>query len=522
MNSPLLKLLVTPWLLTLMVTTEVRSVEFAPVFNDGAVLQASLPVNVWGRAEPGSSVTVTFAGQEKTALCDEEGRWQVQFDPLEPSTEPRTLTAASGGDTQAIERVVVGEVWIASGQSNMVWPLGKSEGGRASLAQSLPEIRFVIVPRGTGLPAPAATAGQLAWQAFEPGSNEELAAVAFYFAESLQRDHGGAIGIIQSSVGGTPAEAWMPLAALAAKPELKHHADSIARGLSSGKSPDEWRREVEEHDSFRDAMKRWARAKQGPKPEPVPPPGPDNPWSRNSPTVLYENMVAPLIPYTVRGVVWYQGESNAFEPEEYRILFPALIGAWREAWQRPALPFLFVQLAAFGDPRPGRDFPGLRTAQAFTRDTVSHTGMAVAIDAGEKNDIHPRFKKPVGERLARLALAQVYGRDTAARGPVMSGAEVEGGTLTVAFDHTGAGLKTSDGRTEIPGFEVAGSDGNFHAATARLAGPASVVLACADVSEPAAVRYAWADWIEPPVTLQNSDGLPAEPGQLDLPIANQP
>lgn len=516
MISPRLNLRVASLLLGLLLVTEVRAVEFAPMFNDGAVLQASLPVNVWGQAEPGSRVTVTFAGQEKSAVSDDKGRWQVQLDPLEPSTEPRTLSATAGTKAKVIGNVVVGEVWVASGQSNMVWPLAKSEGGRASLAKDLPLLRFVVVPRQTGLPARPFAPGQLAWKSFQPRGNDEAAAVAFYFAEYLQREHGGAIGIIQSSVGGTPAEAWTPLAALESKPQLKPHADALAQGQSSGKSPDEWRREVENHDGFRSAMKRWAQTKQGPKPEPPPVPGPDNPWSRNAPTVLYENMIAPLIPYTVRGVIWYQGESNAFKPDEYRILFPALIGGWREAWQQPGLPFLFVQLAAFDDPRAGRDFPGLRAAQAFTRDTVPQTGMAVAIDVGEKNNIHPKFKKPVGQRLARLALAQVYGREVAARGPIMSGTEAKDGTLTVTFEHAGSGLKTSDGRADIPGFEVAGPDGKFHVAPARLSGTATVTLDGQAVSEATFVRYAWADWMEPPVTLQNSDGLPAEPGRIEL------
>jgi sialate O-acetylesterase len=486
----------------------------APIFNDGAVLQAGLPVNIWGQADPGSTVKVTFAGQEKTAVSNKEGRWQVQLDPLEPTTQPRTLTAAAGAKTQMIDNVVVGEVWVASGQSNMVWPLAKSEGGTVSLAQSIPLIRFVVVPRQKGLPARPLPPENLAWRSFQPGANENAAAVAFYFAEYLQREKGGAIGIIQSSVGGTPAQAWTPLTALESKPELKHHADAIARGLSSGKSPEEWRREVDDHHRFRRAMSRWEQTKQGPQPEPPPVPGPDNPWSRNTPTVLYENMVAPLVPYTARGVIWYQGEANAGDPAEYRVLFPSLIEGWRQAWNRSDWPFLFVQLAAYS--RTTTDWPALRAAQAFTRDTVPHTGMAIAIDCGEADDIHPRFKKPVGERLARLALAQVYGREVAARGPVMSEAEVVDGTLTVAFDHTGSGLKTSDGRIEIPGFEVAGRDGKFHAATARLAGPAAVVLECEAVPEPASIRYAWNNWIEPPVTLQNSDALPAEPGRLDL------
>lgn len=521
MVRPPLPWRVLPALLALVLPAPLGAVEFAPLFNDGAVLQAGLPVNVWGRAEPGTAVTVSFAGQEKTTATDEQGRWMLQLDPLEPSTEPRTLAASGAGSTKSIAHVVVGEVWIAAGQSNMALPLAKSEGGAAALARTVPMIRFVIVPRQSGLPARPFEPGQLPWRTFAPADNRALAAVAFHFAEDLQKRQGGAVGIIQSSVGGTPAEAWTPLAALQGHPELRSHADLITQSLAR-RPPEDWRREVEDYDKLRIAMKQWSRTKQGPRPQPVPKPGPGNPWFLGSPTVLYENMIVPLVPYTARGVIWYQGESNASQADEYRILFPALIGAWREAWQRPNWPFLFVQLAAFDDPKPERNFPALRAAQSFTRDTVPHTGMAVAIDAGERNDIHPKFKQPVGERLARLALAQVYGREVAARGPVMSGAKAGDGTLVVTFDHARTTLKTSDGRKEVSGFEVAGPDGKFHAATARLAGSAGVALECAAVTEPVSVRYAWSDWIEPPVTLQNSDGLPAEPGQLDLPEAAQP
>lgn len=175
-----------------------------------------------------------------------------------------------------------------------------------------------------------------------------------------------------------------------------------------------------------------------------------------------------------------------------------------------------MQLASVETP-PTQDWPGLRAAQSFTRDTVPHTGMAVAIDAGERDKLHPKFKKPVGERLARLALAQVYGRNMAARRPLMTKAVKQDGTITATFDHTGAGLQTPDGKPEVPSFEVAGRDGKFHAATARLAGPAGVALECADVTEPVSVRYAWSDWIEPPATLQNPDGLPAESAEVRLP-----
>lgn len=507
---------IATFIFALLLFSDIRAAEFAPLFNNGAVLQADLPVNVWGRAEPGVEVAVTFAGQEKTTVSDRSGLWQVQLDALAPSTEPRSLTASSGEQKSVIGNVVVGEVWIASGQSNMVWPLEKTEGGPASLTQRIPQIRFVIVPRQVGLPARPMTAEQLKWKSFEPDANGEIAAVAFYFAEHLQTHLGGAIGIIQSSVNGTPAQAWTPLAALEAEPELKHHADHIEAGLASAKPDELWIQEAEKYENFRSAQQARRRNEKEPAPELAPPLSPGNPWFRNSPTVLYENMIAPLVPYTARGVIWYQGESNAAKPVEYRTLFPGLIGAWRRAWERPDLPFLFAQLAAYEDPQEGRDFPGLRDAQRSTRDSVPNTGMAVTIDVGERNDIHPKFKKPVGERLARLALAQVYGQEVVARGPVMTKAEAEGSAITVTFDHIGDGLTTSDTQKMVPGFEVAGRDGKFHAVTARLAGPSAVALEVAADSEAIAVRYASLPWIEPPVTLQNSAKLPAEPGEIKV------
>ena len=191
MVRPPLPWRVLPALLALVLPAPLGAVEFAPLFSDGAVLQAGLPVNVWGRAEPGTTVTVSFAGQEKTAAADEEGRWRLQLEPLESSTEPRTLTASGAGSTASIAHVVVGEVWIAAGQSNMVRPLAKSEGGAAALARSLPMIRFVIVPRQAGWPAQPFTPGQLTWRSFDPDDNRALAAVAFHFAEELQREKGG-------------------------------------------------------------------------------------------------------------------------------------------------------------------------------------------------------------------------------------------------------------------------------------------------------------------------------------------
>jgi sialate O-acetylesterase len=490
---------------------------WAPIFNDGAVLQCGMPTNVWGTADPGANVAIHLDGAKlaETTAGDDE-RWMVKL-PVQEAGGPHTLEAKVGAESSSVKDVVFGEVWIASGQSNMVWPLNQTEGGPESLQLTVPEIRFVVVPSQTGLPPQPMTAEQLKWQSFVPGPNENIGAVAFYFAKYLQKQAGGTVGIIQSAVGGTPAQAWTPLWALDEIPELKYLADSIREGMASGKQRGDWQKEIQAFGQSRKAHLAWTKTKEGPAPALVPEPGPTNPWYKKTSTVLFENMIQPLIPYTARGVIWYQGEANAPNPVEYRVLFPTMIESWRKAWQSPDLPFLFVQLAAYESPNPNWDWVGVRSAQAFTRDTVPHTGMAVTIDHGDQSDTHPKFKQPVGERLARLALAQIYGRDTPARGPLLKQAARSGEKVAVTFDHAGAGLSTSDGAPELPGFELAGVDGKFYPATARISGPSTVELFSASVPEPKSIRYAWADWIEPPVTLRNADGLPAEPAQVTIP-----
>jgi sialate O-acetylesterase len=493
----------------------------APVFNSGAVLQCEMPARVWGTAAAGTAVSLLLdEKQVAETTAEADGRWMVEIPAQQPGG-PHALEVRGADGSARVEDVWFGEVWIASGQSNMVRPLTTSEGGEETLDRNVPDIRFVLVPQKTGLPAADTfTARDLAWHTFAPPANRRLSAVAFFFADRIREETGRRIGVLQTAVGGTHAHVWMPLAALEGKSALGKYVELDRKAKAANKTPEQWKKEIKDQVDYKKARAAWEKTKSGEPPAVVPPPGLENPFGTKAPAVLWENMVVPLIPYTARGVIWYQGEANAGGHDEYRVLFPALIAAWRQAWERPDWPFLFVQLAAFGELEgkpPAGDWPALRAAQAFTRDTVPHTGMAVALDSGEKADIHPRFKKPVGERLARLALAQVYGRDLAARGPLLARAENHDGKILLAFDHAGSGLKTSDGQPEVPGFEAAGSDGTFHPATARITGPSTIELTCAGVRAPAAVRYAWHDWVEPPVTLQNADGLPAEPGEIKLP-----
>ncbi len=491
--------------------------QFAPVFNDGAVLQCDMPVNVWGTAEPGESVTVAFAGQEKTAVASESGKWQVVLDPMEASAESRKLTVSSSIENQKseISNVVVGEVWLASGQSNMAFALAGSDGAATWMSKTFPDIRFIRVPQKTGIPIEKEyTADELAWESFAPSKNARMSAVCFHFSRKVQEAVGRPVGILQSAVAGTPCEAWTPEWALDAKPELKHLAGAIRKGVASGRSREECLAEVEADNQWFLAHREWRKTRKGPAPVKPPPVDPGNPWSQRTPTVLYENMIVPLLTYTARGVIWYQGEYNSDRPDEYRILFPEMIMAWRKAANRPDWPFLFVQLPAFS--HATQDWPGLRAAQTFTRDTVSNASMAVMIDLGEKNDLHPRAKQPVGERLARLALDQVYGQKVVSRGPAFQTLEKKNGKLLVHFQCSEDGLKTSDGKAEVPGFAAAGSDGKFYPAQARIISKDTVELTSPEVQKPVSVRYAWYNWIEPPVTLQNSAGLPAEPFSAEI------
>jgi sialate O-acetylesterase len=487
------------------------NVHFAPIFNEGAVLQCELPVNVWGTSDPGATVTVLFAGQKKNAVSDECGKWQVILDPMPASAVPCKMVVHSsiGNQLSEINNVVVGEVWLASGQSNIVVPLRNSDGGAARLEKTVPEIRFIKVPQQTGLPPAPLSAAQLSWKTFAPPENQQIAAVAFFFAEYLLTNIAKPVGIIQSSYGGTPCHAWMSLESIEKAPSVRYMAEELRKGLSASRTDSEWKQQITDYSTYWRTFVEWEKNPQGDRPVDPGAVSMDNPFWSQSPSVLYDNMIKPLIPYTARGVIWYQGETGASKPDEYRVLFPALITAWRDAWDRPDWPFLFVQLATY-DSKNG-DFVGQRAVQALVRDTVPHTGMALAIDCGEKADIHPRAKQPVGERLARLALKQVYGMNMASRGPMYQTLEKDGSSVRVKFKYSEKTLKTSGGNPSVPGFELAGADGVFHPALAEIISENEVRVICNKVKAPLVLRYAWANWLDPPVTLQNSAGLPAEP-----------
>jgi len=433
------------------------------LFSDNAVLQQGISVPVWGTADKGERVTVTFQDQRLTATA-KNGRWMVRLKPMK-SGGPFTMTI-SGSNTIELKNVMVGEVWIASGQSNMQWPLSKTSDSEAAIKSAAdPMLRLFTVAH-----VPAAqpvTEIDGAWRECTPESVADFSAVAYYFARELRKALGVPVGIIHTSWGGTRVEAWTSLRTLQSDPDF---TESIADIKDYGKSP-------------------------------------------NHPAVLYNGMIAPLIPYAIRGAIWYQGESNAGQAYRYEKRLTNMITNWRKDWGQGDFAFLMVQLAPYGKvvQEPGESaWAELREAQLMTTLHCPNTGMAVTMDVGDPDDIHPKNKRPVGERLALAARAMVYGDDVSYKGPRYASMAVYGSRAILTFTDTGGGLEAKGG--ELTGFAIAGEDRKFHNAKATIVGD-RVIVSSPQVAKPVAVRYGWAD--APTANLFGKDGLPASPFRTD-------
>jgi sialate O-acetylesterase len=479
------------------------------VIGDGMVLQQKVPVPIWGRAEPGEEVTVRFGGQSARARADAGGRWRVSLSPLRASAQPAALTV-QGRNTVEVHDVLVGEVWVASGQSNMQFTLAQSRDGAAAAADAdHPRLRLfhvarLIKPRGEDVTA--------SWKACTPESAAGFSAVAYYFGLDLLQALDVPVGLIHTSWGGTQAEAWTPEQYLTASEVLRPTVERSAL----------WERErpqvQKEFDAARAAWKTEAEkaTSEGRKP-PREPTVPDALRPQRIAGSLYDSMVEPLVPFAIHGVIWYQGESNEARAEQYRTLLPTMIRAWRERWGSSDLPFGIVQLPNYRRPsEQPTDAPWahLRDAQLYTFKTVPRTGLVVTIDVGEAEDIHPPDKREVGERLARWALGGVYGRKGVRSGPVFGAAAFRGREARLRFTEVGKGLRARDGGRELHEFWVAGDDHQWRPARARIDGKHEVVVFAPDVPVPRAVRYAWCENpLRPDLT--NSAGLPASPFRTD-------
>ena len=485
-------------------------VKLPAIIGDHMCLQQGMKAPIWGWAEPGEEVTVSIGGQKQTAKADADGRWQVALEPLKVGG-PLEMTIA-GKNTIKVADILVGEVWVGSGQSNMQMTVTSSKDNQKEIAEAkYPQIRLFSVERAVAAEPQKDCKG--AWVECSPSTVPGFSAALYFFGRDVFKSVGTPMGLIHTSWGGTPAEAWTSAETLKADPMLKVVFDRWA------KSAEGYPKAKENWEKTKDAqMAKWkeavAKAKAEGKQAPRQPRGPEEPAkSPHNPTSLYNAMIAPIIPYGIAGSIWYQGESNAGRAFEYRKLFPAMITDWRKHWGQGDFPFFFVQLANFmGRKEQPADsaWAELREAQTMTL-SLPKTGMAVIIDIGEAADIHPKNKQDVGGRLALAALATVYGKDVVYSGPMYESMKVEGDKVRLKFKHVGGGL-VAKGADKLTGFAIAGEDKKFVWADAKIDGDA-VVVSSKDVAKPVAVRYAWAD--NPECNLYNKAGLPASPFRTD-------
>ena len=499
MKSPLLPLAAVLFTqLALVPSLQAGDLKLAPVISDHMVLQREKPVAIWGWADPGESVTVSFGGQSKAATADAAGKWELRLDPLSASAESRVL-AVAGREKRSLEvkDVLVGEVWLGSGQSNMEMSVQASNDAEAEkAAANFPLIRYY---GESSKPAETPQAeGKGAWQECNPANVRRFSAVLYFFGREIHREVGVPVGLINSSAGATQIECWVPAGAQSYDALLKGYA-----GFDEAKMAAAYERQLE---AWKLAAEKAAVEKKELPPRPF-----DIVASRKRkgpPAGLYNGKVFNLVPFTLRGVLWYQGESNAGNPGPYHKLLTQLVTSWRTLWKEE-LPFAWVQLPNFTS--PGEGWPRMREAMLKPLG-LPRTGMAVTIDIGDPKNIHPTNKQEVGRRLSLWALGTVYGKDVSAVcGPLPEASSVAGDTLTVAFKHANGGLKTKDGGP-VRGFQIAGADRQWKPASASIDGD-TVRVSSPEAASPVAVRYAWQDL--PECNLYNAAGLPASPFRTD-------
>jgi sialate O-acetylesterase len=499
------------------------------IFTDHMVLQRDIPVAVFGNAEPGETVTVSFAGQSKSTTAGKDGRWSVKLDAMKASTNSAAMTI-EGKNKIALNDIVIGDVWVCSGQSNMAMGLSGCNRPEDIKNAEIPLLRQFKPPSLVANHPLTDAKDADAWVVCTPQAAAGFTAVGFYFGRKLHQETGIPIGLIKVAWSMTAIEPWVSTAGLAAIPELAKEKEQLDKQIATyvealaGIPP--------KLDAYvAEAKKAISKNTEMPKlvDFPVYPIG----GSGNSPWhCLYNGMVHPLVNFAIKGVIWYQGESNGGEGDSYFQKKRALIGGWRKAWNQGDFPFYFVQLASLGDPKEfmnpanGNGWPKLRMAQNKTL-TLPNTGMAVAIDladVGNPIDIHPKNKKEVGERLALWALAKDYGRkDLVYSGPLYKEMKVEGDKIRISFDHVGSGLTVAtkkgfdpmakDPKGKLQRFAIAGEDKKWVWANAVIDG-ATVVCSSPEVPKPVAVRYAFSQNPDG-CNLYNNEGLPASPFRTD-------
>jgi len=485
-------------------------VKLPRIFGSHMVLQQGQKDRVWGTAAPGEPVSVTIDYQEKRATAGSDGKWSVTLDPMMVGG-PHTMTVKGRNNTVTFDDVLIGEVWLCSGQSNMGWNVEQAnDGDLESRTAKYSKIRLISVPN-LGTQEPQDDFRGAGWELCNPQTVKQFSAVGYFFGRQLYQTLGVPIGLIDDAWGGSACEAWIRRDLLkgdeAYKPLMERweqmEKDAEKSNADFQKRLDEWKVAAE-------------KARSEGTPEPRRPQQANSPMTGNArPANIYNGVLKPTIGYGMRGAIWYQGESNAGRAYQYRDMFPLMIKSWRDEWKIGDFPFYWVQLADYraekADPAES-DWAELREAQTLTMSKLPNTGEAVIIDLGEDKDIHPRNKQDVAKRLARWALARDYGIDIPYHSPSFKSMERNGNKITLTFHHVGAGLLTFDVVPPV-GFAVATNDRKFTWAKGRLVGTDKIEVWSDEVSEPVAVRYAWAD--NPVCNVYSRGGLPLTPFRTD-------
>lgn len=497
-------------ILILAAATPAEPLRLPNIFDDHMVLQQDLPVVIWGWADEGEEVKVSFGEQTKSARADSDRRWRVQLKPLKASTKAAVLKVQTGDDVVDFNDVLVGEVWLCSGQSNMEWRLGGSDGAETAIANADNRLIRHIEMDHIMLPEPVNDVqSKKGWEVATPQTVGAWTAVGYFFGKELHENLDVPIGLVNSSWGGSNIAPFAPLEGFKLVPELAETVTRIEASLPGNPAYEKSIRQA--MDETRKWLKDAKQALDDDKRVASPPSLPTSVIALQNwpdPTNKYNAMLHGLIPYRIRGSIWYQGESDRNDGRLYVHKTRALVEGWRKAWGQPDMPYYYVQIAPY---MYGAEDPEILArfweAQAAIEKEIPNTGMVVIHDVGNINDIHPRNKKTVGHRLSLLALAKTYGKDVIAGGPQFEKMTIEGDKVRVLFKRTGAGLTTSDGKSPDL-FEIAGEDGLFVSADATIDGD-TVVLTSKNVQKPAAIRYAWSKLAEP--NLRSKEGLPVSP-----------
>lgn len=516
------------FLAALLAVQSVSALELPEVFSDHLVLQRGKRVAIWGRALPDEKVTVALAGRETRAQAAPDGRWIAWFDPLEANAVGADLVVSgSSGERLVLRDVLVGEVWLAGGQSNMQASFYNLQHDNSPEESPLPEpctfpgVRFFTVPTRVS-PEPINRA--LTWKISSPETVLHFSAVAFYFARDLHRRLGVPVGIVTCAWGGTYAETWMPPAILLDDPFLAPILERQAAASGHWADADAYEQAEKDYQAdyatWQRALNAWKKKVPGavrPGPQPSPPIG----WRyQRRPCGLYESMLTPLMPYGIAGFIFYQGEANASDNRgwQYRHLFPKLVARWREDFRQGELPFLYVQLPPL---RTKENWVDLRDSQLAALRKIPRAGMAVIADDAS-NRLHAPDKRAPGERLARWARVLAYGETgLMPGGPLYRSARRDGAGLVIEFDHADAGLRLREaGAKDVPIFQICGEDRVFHPAQAEIVDGDKLRLSAETVPAPLAARYAWSNGFN--ACLFGADDLPASPFRTDdFPLESQ-